>query len=191
MQFTQSEYIEQKISKVEILSEHVDNRVFEECTFSECNFIECKFNACSFLNCKFIDSVLSAIIPMNCRFVENSFTNSKTIGIDWTKAAQVQGLSFNKCVLDYSNFRMLKIPYIKIINSQAHEVDFSQCDLSQGDFDGTDFQSTIFSQTNLYQSKFIDATNYYIDTKTCNIQGSHFSFAQALSLLSSLDIVLE
>jgi len=128
---------------------------------------------------------------MNCRFIENSFTNSKTIGIDWTKASHIQGLSFNECVLDYSNFRLLKIPYTKILHSQAHEVDFSQTDLSQGDFDGTDFDKSIFTQTNLYQSKFINAINYYIDTKTCNIKGAHFSMVQALSLLSSLDIIIE
>ncbi|MFC1991736.1 pentapeptide repeat-containing protein [Chloroflexota bacterium] len=166
-------------------------RVFDECEFNNCSFIGFKFEECRFLNCKFTECDLSNIIPMNCHFIEVRFTKCKAIGIDWTKTEKIIKMSFSECLLNYSNFRLLKLPEIKMVKCEVKEVDFIETDLSDGDFKNTDFNQSIFFKTNLTNADFKGATNYSIDFTTNTLKQTRFSLPEAISLLNNSDIIIE
>ncbi len=168
-----------------------EDKEFEECIFTKCSFIECTFKHCKFLNCTFVECTLSAIKPINSSFNEVVFKESKVIGFDWTKATSIRSLAFEKSQLTYSNFSQLKLPLLKIRDSVAHEVNFSEAHLFGGDFQGTDFLKAVFSQTNLSKANFRKAFNYSINFKYNNISKAKFSLPEAMSLLNSLEIELE
>ena len=191
MDFTKSNYYQQKFTKITLSKETIKEVEFEGCEFNECSFVDCKLEKCSFINCKFNGCMVSAINPLNSRFVEISFSNSKVIGFDWTKTQHIQEICFENCQINYSNFRMLKLSKIKMVNCEAKEVDFTETDLSDGVFTNTDFERSIFSKTNLVKANFKGARNYYIDVRSNTVKKAHFSLPEALSLLDSLDVVID
>ena len=111
MAFLKETYFQEKLDKHSFTEETLQSMVFEECEFTNCSFIGSRFENCRFLNCKFIECDLSTIIPMNCQFTEVQFTKCKAIGIDWTKTQKIKKLSFSECLLNYSNFRLLKLGF--------------------------------------------------------------------------------
>ncbi len=135
--------------------------------------------------------MISAIIPIQSRFVDVRFINSKVMGVDWTKAERVQNVSFEKCQIDYSNFRLLKLHKIKMIACIAKEADFTETDFTEGNFTDTDFERSVFSKTILSKAQFAGAKNYAIDARHNSIKGAHFSLPEALILLDSLDVVID
>ena len=191
MDLSKDAYYQEKLVKLTYTKEHILSKVFEECEFSNCTFIDCKFEKCKFPNCKFNECNLSAIIPMNCQFIEVEFSRCKVIGADWTKAQKIQGLNFLECQLNYSNFRLLKLPKVKMVKCEAKEIDFIETDLSDGDFKNTDFEKSLFFKANLTDADFRGASNYSIDIKTNILKRTRFSLPEALSLLESLDIIIE
>ncbi len=191
MSFDQDYYYQTKFSKISLEKAKLTSKVFEECEFNGCSFIDCKFEKCKFINCKFGECILSAVNPVDCRFIETKFTKCKVIGMDWTKTLQVQDLSFHECQINYSNFKLLKIPKIKIVNCEAKEVDFAEADLTEGDFKNTDFERSVFFKTNLTLANFKGARNYQIDIKLNTLKHARFSYPEVLSLLHSLDIFIE
>jgi len=191
MNFGKNSYFQEKFSKISLLNKSVGSKEFEECEFAGCRFINCKFNKCRFLNCKFSGSILSAISPVDSSFIEIKFTKSKVIGFDWTKAAKVRDLSFNDCQINDSNFRLLKLSGIVITNCEAKDVDFTEADLSEGDFRNTSFKESRFFKTNLTKADFRGAKDYLIDARHNTLKETHFSFPEALSLLNSLDIIID
>ncbi|MBU0570367.1 pentapeptide repeat-containing protein [Patescibacteria group bacterium] len=58
-------------------------------------------------------------------------------------------------------------------------------------FTNTDFEKSVFSKTNLAKANFNGAKNYYIDVRQNNIKKAHFSLPEALSLLNSLDVIID
>ena len=191
MDFSESAYYEEEFSKLSFEKESIKSRRFEECGFNSCIFVDCRFEKCRFINCRFNDCVLSAIIPLDSRFIDVIFTRSKVIGFDWTKAQKIQGLVFDGCQIDYSNFRLLRIPKIKMANCEAREVEFIETDLSGGDFRNTDFKGSRFIRADLSEADFRGAKNYFIDVKNNTLRKTRFSLPEALVLLDSLDIVIE
>jgi fluoroquinolone resistance protein len=191
MSFTEDVYYKAKFPKLSLENASVQFKIFEECEFTGCNFVSCKFKKCKFINCSFNDCTISDMVPFNCRFNEVKFARCKVMGVDWTKTEDLRGLDFSSCQINYSNFRMLKIPKTKLIVCEAKEVDFTEADLNQSDFQRTDFEKSLFFKTNLSQSDFRGAKNYYIDIKNNVIKKAHFSLPEAMSLLKSLDIIID
>lgn len=190
MDFTNRNYYREKITKISLSKETVKEVEFEECEFKDCSFVDCKFEKCRFINCKFESCMMSAIIPTDSRFVDVSFTNSKVIGFDWTKAQHLQEISFENCQLNFSNFRLLKLPKLKMVACEVKEADFTETDLSEGNFTDTDFERSVFSKTILTKANFTGAKNYYIDARYNPIKKARFSLPEALTLLDSLDVVI-
>lgn len=187
MSFKKSNY-QERFENLELTDETFSEIEFEDCEFIDCRFMGTKFNKCKFINCKFDKSVISAMVVINSRFVDVAFENSKVIGIDWTKAAHVESLSFQKCQLNYSNFRLMKLQKIKIIDCEAKEIEFIEADLSEADLSGTDFEKSIFSKTILTKANFQGAKNYFINIKNNVIKDAQFSLPEALNLLDTLEI---
>ena len=93
--------------------------------------------------------------------------------------------------INYSNFKLLKIPKTKIVTCEAKEVDFIETDLTGGDFKNTDFEKSRFFKANLTGADFRGARNYFIDVKNTTLKQTRVSMPEAVSLLSSLDIIVE
>ena len=191
MDLSKDSYYQEKLVKLSHIGERFQAKVFEECEFNSCTFIDCKFEKCKFLDCKFNECNLSAIVLVNCQFLEVEFSKSKVIGVDWTKAQKLQGLNFLECQINYSNFKLLKLPKIRMVKCEAKEIDFVETDLIKGDFKNTNFEKSLFSKTNLTNADFRGASNYFIDIKTNILKRTRFSLPEALSLLDSLDIIIE
>jgi fluoroquinolone resistance protein len=191
MSFSKKYYYKETFTKEIAFKETYIAIEFEDCKFSGCSFIECKFQKCKFIESSFLDCVLSAVNPLESCFRDVQFSKSKVIGIDWTKATELSDLVLSDCQINYSNFSMLKIPKIRIACCEAKDVDFTETDLSRGDFQKTDFENSRFFKTNLSQANFKGAINYNIDIKNNLIKNTRFSLPEALSLLNSLDIIID
>jgi uncharacterized protein YjbI with pentapeptide repeats len=70
-------------------------------------------------------------------------------------------------------------------------VNFNEADLTRGVFTRTDFLNSVFSSTNLTQADFRKAFNYGIDFNFNILKKAQFSLPEAMSLLTSLDIILK
>jgi fluoroquinolone resistance protein len=191
MSFLESVYYQEKFSRLSVLNEIIEAREFEECEFEVCSFLNCKFEKCQFLRCELKECTFSAIDPHESRFLEVKFSGSKVIGFDWAKSAKVEDLEFTDCQINYSNFKLLKVPKIKIINCQAKEVDFIETDMNHGTFKNTDFEKSRFLKTDLSYSDFSGAKNYSINLLDNKLKKAKFSLPEALSLLNGLDIIIE
>lgn len=191
MSFSREYYIQETFFNVSLADEAVESIEFEECGFNGCSFISCKFLRCKFINCKFYDCITSAINSVDSIISDISFDRCKVIGWDWTKASQLHGLSFTGCQLNYSNFAALKLSGIKMISCDAKEVNFNGTDLRDGIFTGTDLERSIFHKTNLTKADLRGAFNYTIDARNNTLKKTRFSLPDALSLLNSLDIIIE
>jgi fluoroquinolone resistance protein len=191
MDLKQDSYYQEKLNKIASNNEHLKAKRFEECEFTNCSFSGCKFEECKFLNCKFNDCDLSSIGLIHSHFVEVQFLRCKVIGIDWTKAQRISELSFTGCLVNYSNFRLLKLPKIKMVKCEAKEVDFIETDLTDGDLRYTDFEKSVFFKTNLTGTDLRGATDYAIDVKTNTLKKTRVSLPEAMSLLYTLDIIID
>jgi fluoroquinolone resistance protein len=191
MSFDENIYYREKFSKIILSNEIIGLKLFEECDFNGCSFIDCRLEKCRFINCKFNECILSAVIPLDCRWIETRFTKCKVIGIDWTKTLEIRDLVFKESQINYSSFKLMKLPKIQVVNCESKEVDFTETDLSDGDFKYTDFAGSRFFKTNLSGADFKGSKSYLIDVKTNILKKTRFSYPEVLSLLHSLDIIIE
>ena len=186
-----SSYYKENFESLTYLSKTIQDREFENCTFEKCRFVECVFENCKFIDCTFSNCSLSAIKPFNSQFTDIVFKDSKIMGLDWTKAKNIRQLTFERCDLSYSNFSLIKLHNLKLLECVAKDVKFDGADLSLGVFTKTDFSNSIFSNTNLTGTDFRKAFNYDINFNFNKLTKAKFSIPEALSLLNSLDIILE
>ncbi|MDD4318885.1 MAG: pentapeptide repeat-containing protein [Candidatus Peribacteraceae bacterium] len=185
-------FANQQFERLNVTGENIVGKEFEKCTFSKCRLLECTFRQCHFIDCTFSASLLSAIKFIDCSFMETVFQECKTIGIDWTRPGKnMRGLQFLKSDLSQSLFGYAKIPHLVLKDCIAKEVDFTGTDCSKADFEGTDFEKSIFHNTNLTEANFKRAFHYAIDFRSNILKKTVFSLPEAVSLLHSLDIVLE
>ena len=132
MYFIADSYFQETFNKINVRDEALTCKVFEECHFDHCSFINCHMEKDKFIKCRFESCIMSAVVPLNSRFQETRFFRSKLMGIDWTRTAELSEPEFRESQLNFSNFKLLKIPGIKICNCEAKEVDFVEADLSKG-----------------------------------------------------------
>ena len=168
---------------------------FEECTFENCEFIESKFMNCRFIDCQFINCNLSVAKMDDSTFRDVIFRNSKTSGLDWTKAAWPEialssSIKFINCIINDSNFSGLQLNEIVIEQCQAYNVDFREGSFRHANFRLSDLTGSLFNETDLGEADFTDAINYQIDVNFNKIKGAKFSRQEAIRLLYSLGIEL-
>jgi uncharacterized protein YjbI with pentapeptide repeats len=85
----------------------------------------------------------------------------------------------------------LDLRQAKLVRCTAREADFTESDLTGADCNGTDFSSSRFLRTNLTKANFTKASNYSIDPSLNTLKKTRFSLPEAISLLYSLDIILD
>lgn len=191
MAFSEAAYYHEQFTALSLSGETVSSIRFEACTFSECRLVDCKFEKCVFIDCKFEGCTISAVNPDKSRFLQPQFHRCKVMGFDWAKAAKLQDISFDDCLLDYSNFSSLRFPKIHMVKCSAKEARFVETDMSDGIFTGTDFQGSTIFKSNFTRADFRQAKNYNLDVRNNVIKNARFSLPEALSLLYGLEITIE
>lgn len=190
-----TEYLSQTFENLDLSSDTLKEKEFNDCTFKQCDFSETIFSRCKFIDCHFIDCNLSLAKIDYCRFTDTLFEGCKLVGIDWTRVAWPNialsaPVKYQNCILNDSSFFGLGLQEVEIKHCKAHDVDFRETDLSEADFTGTDLLHSRFNQTNLTRTDFTDAFHYSIDIYQNSIKGARFSRQEALGLLDSLEIEL-
>ena len=193
---SQTEYYDDVFHNIAIQDDEIAFKEFDNCVFSGCTFFETQFRGCRFLNCKFQNCDLQLVGVRDCSFVNVLFEDSKVIGVNWIEASwPKRGLqnsfSFSRCVLNHSTFMGLNLKNLILTHCLAKDVDFAEANLTQADCTYTDFSSSRFFHTNLTKTNFSGAHNYDIAANLNTLKKTKFSLPDAMSLLYSLDIVLD
>jgi fluoroquinolone resistance protein len=183
-------YYQEHFAGLNLIGEWIRSKEFEDCRFEHCRFTGCNFFECAFLDCSFADCLFSTTELPTCSLIGIHFTDCKLIGLDWTQASNLRGLTISKSTLDYSVFHGLKLKNLKFLNCICKEVDFQEADLTDASFEGTDLEKSLFSHTNLTNTNFASATNYWIDARNNTLKRATFTLPEALSLLKPFDITL-
>lgn len=189
----ESEFYSVVFSDIDYPSALIQNKVFEECQFIDANFSETQFVRCKFIGCEFKNCNLSAAQFDDATFNDVIFTESKIIGINWTKLRwPIINISlpfqFYKSNLSHSSFYGLELKEIIIEECIVHDVDFRTADLTGSSFILTDLKQSQFVHTKLCAVDFTDAINYQIDPRENDIRKAKFSLPDAIHLLDSFDI---
>lgn len=190
-----SEYFSAAFTGLDLAGEEFTEVIFENCNFHQCNFSDVRFYKCKFVDCTFIASNLSNIKVDYSKFFDTSFTESKLLGVDWTKADWPRfnftaPISFSECIITDSSFFNLNLSELVLEHCKAQDVDFRNGNFSKAKFIYTDFSNSLFMKTNLQEADFSEAENYDINIFNNDIKAARFSRLEAVRLLNCLDIEL-
>jgi len=193
--FTQDAYQGQTFTDL-IGEESVFDRIeFEECHFVGCRFRASSFQGCAFVNCTFERCDLGLLKAPSSRFTEAQFTDCKLIGVDWTDASSLTALTtsmgFLRCILSYSSFADLDVKGMRVIECEAHEVDFTKARLQRAVFTKTDLTGARFIESDLREADFVGARNYVIDPTRNKLKKARFALPEAIGLLASFGVAIQ
>jgi len=190
-------YIENKvIENQQFTGEIIENTEYQDCVFTKCQFTDVKMINCNFHNCEFHSCEWKLVKFEFCRMQNSSFYDCMLMGINWdelqgrgNKAFPVD--SMDNCVLRYNNFVQVNLTKFDFSTSSFHDCLFLECNLTKASFKSAMFKETSFSGCNLSEADFREAHKYSIDLQKNMLKGARFSFPEVVSLLDSLDIIIE
>ncbi len=194
----QKEFNTQTYKKLVYRGEYFKKKEFSACTFIKCGFSESTFEECAFRNCVFKDCELNLVKLPGCTFAETHFEHSQLIGVNWAETGLVdkkfnlvKPVDFDECVVNHSIFMWLNLTGARLAKCIAHDADFSEANLTRAVCTGTDFANSRFWHTDLTEADFTGAMNYTIAANLNTLKKTKFSLPEAMSLLHSLDIILD
>lgn len=190
------EYANQRFRSLSFQGKLISDKAFYDCVFEECSLKEAVLRSCQFVECVFRRCDLSLVDVMGSSFRDTRFEESQVMGVDWTKAnwgeaGLLNAIHFTRCAISYTTFFGLTLRGIMIVDCMAKDADFAEADLTLATCTGTDFSESRFFHTILEEADFTDATNYAINAAVNTLRRTRFSLPEAMSLLHSLDIILE
>jgi len=193
---TNQELIESSFSGKDFSGITVRDRDFMLCSFRSCQMAEIDLRSCRFQDCSFEQCDVSLAKLERCQFQNTTFCKSRLVGIDWTrltwqKKALKPALHFVECNLNYSNFFGCLLKNTKFTDCMLQEVEFGEADLSQADLRRADLSQARFFHTDLTETDLRDARNYDINAVVNTLHKTRFTLPEAVSLLHSLDIILD
>ncbi|NTW83564.1 MAG: pentapeptide repeat-containing protein [Chlorobiaceae bacterium] len=190
-----------------IISELVENRVFEGLAFTEnmlekaiyedCSFIRCNFNASDlsgsiFRNCRFVNCDLSLAKLRDTGFQEVHFSGCKLLGTVFSDCSKLLfEAGFEHCMMKLSSFQKMKLRNTVILKCDLREADFSETDLSCSTFAECDLLLAIFHHTNLEGADLRTAFNFSISPENNRLRKARFSADGLPGLLDSYGIVID
>ena len=184
-------YKESEFKNIILANGELREKEFYKCRFTSCNFFKTKFIQCDFEACTFASCDLSLASVKSSKFLSAYFKDSKTVAVDWREIRKPSTFKFVNSKIDNSIFYKMDLRSINIINSSAQNVDFAEADLSKAVFANTNLAGSKFSFTNLAYADFSEAFNYNINPKDNKLKQTVFSMPDAVSLLSSFDIIIK
>lgn len=188
------------------MSEYYDNEIFnaenfplkpdDACEFVECHFkgidfTEYNFSRLKFLDCEFTECNLSNVSLKNANFRGVIFKKSKLIGLNWSIVNTLMSASFQESILDYSVFHSMNLKGAVFSDCKMCDVDFYESQLMKSSFVDCLLKGALFNKANLADSDFRGASEYFIDVRQTQVTRAKFSLPEALTLLTSLEIILE
>lgn len=196
--FDQPAYAEQTFRAIRELSTPVEGVAFQDCTFKDCHFSESVWRKCRFEGSTFQRCDLSLIKLPRTRFKETRFKDCRLVGVNWCDAdweerslLSPQRVDFDSCLLDHDIFIGLDLKDTGFKNCRARGADFENADLTRADFHGAHLEKARFINCNLTEADFTRAAGYAINARHNTLHKTRFSLPEAVSLLHSLDIILE
>jgi len=194
MTSSETDFFAEEFENLDLSSQEIVGKDFDDCSFEDCNFSHVLFKQCRFVGCSFKHCNLSLMRVLDSQFSDVLFEDCKIIGVDWTKALwdslTIRPMKFYRCVLNDSSFWGLKLDEMHMKECEAKEVDFRESNLQKADFCATNFGKALFRNTNLSEVNFADARNFDIDIKQNELKGAKFSRYDAVRLLGGLGIEL-
>jgi len=187
----EDEFWQRPFTSLTFTQEKLSGTTFEECTFRNCTFIETIFYNCTFIQCEFKECDLSLIQLERCRFNEVTFQECKLVGVNWSKVTQLKQFELHKCDISYATFMGLDLQRARITECLAKEVYFSESNLTGAVLTGCDFDNGRFTHNTLTHADLRHAKNYTISPTLNTLKQTKFSMPEAMSLLHSLDIILD
>jgi len=184
-------YCREKFAGLVIDRQNICAVTFDECEFTSCSFTGSIIERGRFLDCKFNDCNLSSCVHLDSVLIRPQFRGCKIIGVDWTLAQKLEQPGFYECRLNYSNFKFLQLSGAAITRSEVKEAYFVETNLTGCDCTYSDFEKSLFFKVDLTGADFRNARNYSIDVMNNIVRKTRFSLPEAVSLLRSLDIILE
>ena len=192
MDFLESEYVDRHCKKGNYTEKNLKSKNFTKVVFEGCDFTKSDFTGSRFLDCTFLSCNLSLVKLDGVRIQDGKFINCKLTGVNFTKCDKMFfSVSFKGCLIDTSNFSELPMKGVGFIDSVVRDTHFSGTQLQMGDFSGSDLKGSTFHNANLTKANFAKAINYSIDPLTNKLTKARFSAPEVLSLLTSLEIIIE
>jgi len=188
---------EQEIKDKQYEDENFENYEFIECDFTGCQFLNVKLSNCKFKNCRFSNCVIGNSTFLYCEAKNLEFVNSVLIGVIWNdlKANGIETAtifrSMKSCTIKYNYFTNLKLVKYDFRGSQFDESYFEECRLTDAKFNNVNLHGTKFIKCDLSGADFRNALEYEIDITDNKLKKAKFSFPEVVSLLSSLNIIID
>lgn len=187
-----SKYFENSIFNAEDFSfDSKESAEFVGCHFIGIDMSMLNFSRLKFLDCEFVECNLSNTSLKSASFRGCAFKKSKLIGLNWAEVATLASCSFSDCILDYSVFHSMNLKSFSFTDCKMMEVEFSEAQLVKSTITGCMLRGASFNKANLNEADLRGSTEYFIDVRYTNIKKAKFNMPEALTLLTSLDIVLE
>jgi fluoroquinolone resistance protein len=186
-----SDFEDETFERLDLRGVRVVGKTFEDCTFVAAQAAEASFESCRFSRCTFKDSDLSNAKLTSSTLRGLTCTDSKLLGINWTRATAVADLAFTRCVVSYGNFSGLNLRGSRFLKCLARETELAHADLTEAIFTETDFSGSRFHKTNLSRADFRGAINYAMHPTDNILKRAKFSLPEATALLYALDIELD
>jgi len=167
------------------------DREFNNCTFRKCNLYGANFEDSVFFNCVFEQCDLSLLKVKHCSFINVQIINSKAMGVLWYDTTNPFSVKFVDSCIDYCSFYGKIAKKLQVINCQARDVDFTKSTLNESNFEGTDLLNATFYESDITQTNFVNARNYFINMYVNTVKQARFSLPEAINLLNNFDIIVE
>jgi uncharacterized protein YjbI with pentapeptide repeats len=136
----------------------LSGRKLEECEFTNCSFVSAKLTGTRFNNSVFTNCNLANATITGCNFFSCTFKESKLLGLQFPACESLIGVTFEKCILDYANFRSLDLKKMDFSHSSCIETDFSLANLDRVSFMNADLSHAVFNGVKFHMTDMRGAT---------------------------------
>lgn len=197
-------YMNKKIYTQDMVSELKPNTTYEQCVFDELdlsgkNLEECHFTNCSFMFSKLVGTRFNNAVFTNCNlanatitgcnFFSCTFKESKLLGLQFPACGSLIGATFEKCILDYANFRALDLKKMDFSYTSCIETDFSLANLERVSFMNGDLSHTIFNGAKFLMTDVRGATVTGLSLKN-NVKGIILTLKQLQDLGEAIGLTI-
>ena len=186
-----TEHSDETFTGADFTGQSSAGHTYENCVFRGCDLKQAKFENARFIECTFTTCDLSNLAMPGARFRDVTFENSKLIGIQWPKLADLVNPTFRECNLGYGSFAGMKLKKTVFTKSVLRECEFAQAELSECDFRDCDFLGARFANTTLTKADFRGAVSYLVDPISNRVRGARFSHPESQGLLSGLGVIID
>lgn len=189
-----SYFYDEKYEGIEI-QEDIRDMDFEYCIFKNC-----KINSITLRNCSFTDCVFENCIIGNNKFIvttleDCNFIKCNLLNVNWIEVLEegsplMPFAKLENCNLKYNSFFEMHLNKFDFKESTIVESEFYKCNMTNANLNRCNLMHTTFSSCNLFAADFINAKDYQIDIRTCNVEKAHFTLPDAMNLLSPLGVII-